>query len=135
MQNKNKLSVYFFLASIPVFFIVINSDNFRSVSGQTFTDFSGTWSSDDKGTYYLRQIGNEIWWFGKSNGHPIDYSNVFHGILIDNTIIGNWIDVPMGDSSSSGTLKLILQIDGTLHKVSVISPAGSYPSSIWTKTK
>ena len=135
MQNKNKLSVYLILASIPIFFVFVNSDLFRNVSGQTFTDLSGTWSSDDKGTYYIRQIGNEIWWFGKSSGHPIDYSNVFHGTLIDNTIIGNWIDVPMGTSSSTGTLKLILQIDGSLHKVSVISPAGSYPSSIWTKTK
>jgi hypothetical protein len=28
-------------------------------------DFTGVWSCDDGGTYYIEQIDNVIWWYGE----------------------------------------------------------------------
>src|SRR5919112_85685 len=102
MQNK-KLTYIISVSSLLFFILNANLDR---ASAQAF-DLTGTWSSDDNSTYFMRQIGNEIWWFGMSNEPPIGFSNVFHGTIIDNTIIGNWIDIPPGISNGSGTLKLI----------------------------
>jgi hypothetical protein len=29
-------------------------------------DLTGVWSCDDSGTYFIRQVGNTVWWFGQS---------------------------------------------------------------------
>jgi DNA-binding beta-propeller fold protein YncE len=94
---------------------------------------NGVWNSDDGGIYYISQIGNDVWWFGKSAGNPINYSNVFHGTIIDNTIIGTWVDVPMGISNYSGTLEIRIENDGSLHKIT--SEPWIYGSNYWTKIK
>lgn len=79
---------------------------------------TGIWLGDDGGTYYLRQIGNVVWWIGLSGG--IDgrtYSNVFRGTMttqsIDNerinVINGEYVDVlrgKKGEAMHSGKLLL-----------------------------
>lgn len=29
-------------------------------------DLTGVWSCDDGGTYFIRQVGNIVWWYGES---------------------------------------------------------------------
>jgi hypothetical protein len=78
-------------------------------------DLTGTWTADDGGVYYLRQLGSTIWWAGLSNDAPqgvtdfqqgLRFTNVFRGTIQDNTIVGTWAGVPRGKSLLSGNLTL-----------------------------
>src|SRR5438552_1137645 len=57
-------------------------------------NLTGIWNCNDGGIYYIRQVSNEIWWFGNSSNNA--FSNVFHGQLSGSTITGKWSDVPLG---------------------------------------
>ena len=97
-------------------------------------DFNGIWSSDDGGTYYIRQIGNDIWWVGMSGDNGKTWTNVFKGVRNGNTVTGQWADVPRGSISSGGVLNLSVQ--GTKQSVSGFSRSqvtGGFGGSKWFK--
>jgi hypothetical protein len=73
-------------------------------------NLTGKWSCDDTGTYYVRQIGNKVWWMGKSKEGGKEWSNVFRGEIKGKQIIGEWVDVPRGESMGSGTLHLEMHL-------------------------
>jgi hypothetical protein len=74
-------------------------------SGQP-TDLNGKWQGNDHGTYYIRQIGQEIMWFGEqADINPI-WANVAFGYIGGNVVNLRWVDVPKGQTSSQGTLTL-----------------------------
>jgi len=56
------------------------------------------------GKYYLRQLGNEILWYGEEDAVDPTWSNVAHGIIKGNTITVKWADVPKGEIMQSGNL-------------------------------
>lgn len=69
-------------------------------------DLTGVWRGNDGGTYYVRQIGNNVWWYGEaSNGQ---WSNIFHGALDGDWLEGFWLDVPKGRDRDNGGLRLRL---------------------------
>ncbi|MBV9175940.1 MAG: MBL fold metallo-hydrolase [Nitrososphaeraceae archaeon] len=43
------------------------------------TDLTGIFSCDDGGTYWVRQVENKVYWFGR-NGPPT-FSNIFIGTI------------------------------------------------------
>jgi len=45
----------------------------------TMTDLTGIFSCDDGGTYWVRQVENKVYWFGR-NGPPT-FSNIFIGTI------------------------------------------------------
>ena len=59
---------------------------------------TGTWAADDVGTYYVRQIGNVVWWLGLSSDEGIAFTNVFKGYVQAGspTIQGDWASLPLG---------------------------------------
>src|SRR5438045_4748532 len=69
-------------------------------------DLTGIWKCSDGGTYYIRQVGNEVWWYGKGG----NFGNVFHGqfnVWKDEPITGfqgHWADVPTGSTNGSGAI-------------------------------
>jgi len=85
----------------------------------------GTWSGNDGGTYWIRQIGNCIWWTGFSG--PVDtptmgksFSNVLFGSITASsttiaTVTGYWADVPRGGTRGTGLLVLIVRPDSLGH--------------------
>jgi choice-of-anchor C domain-containing protein len=89
-------------------------DNVRVTAGddQSITgananvDLTGVWSCNDGATYYLRQIGNVLWWDG--DGSSETFSNVAHGSIDGNTITLEYADVPEGRAIGYG--KLVLNI-------------------------
>jgi hypothetical protein len=97
---------------------------------------TGIWQANDGGTYYLRQVGNTLWWNGMSggnDGHTFD--NVFRGtITIESgaiTISGEWVDVPRGTISGTGTLSLKVLLNPlTLQKM---SQTGGFAATTWKK--
>lgn len=72
-------------------------------------DLNGVWRANDGGTYYVRQIGRNVWWVGMSSDDGRTWTNVYKGVRSGNTITGQWADVPRGRINSGGTLNLIIQ--------------------------
>jgi hypothetical protein len=62
----------------------------RPIDVKSTIDLTGVWNCDDKGTYYLRQIGNTLWWYGEQKSNNPLWSNVAHGTITDNTINLEW---------------------------------------------
>lgn len=97
-------------------------------------DFNGIWKSNDGGTYYVRQIGNDVWWVGMSGDNGNTWTNVFKGVRNGNTVTGQWADVPRGKVNSGGILNLSVQ--GTNKSVSGFTRSavtGGFGGSKWSK--
>jgi hypothetical protein len=90
-------------------------------------DLSGIWKSNDGGVYFVRQIGTEVWWQGETADH--EWVNAFKGTCTEDTVTGEWIDLPKGKASSSGELNLNIQGN----KMTCTSSGGNFPSREWKK--
>jgi hypothetical protein len=77
-------------------------------------DLTGTWTCNDGGTYYLRQVGNSLMWYGESRTTAPSWTNVFSGQRDGNTINGTWMDVPKGKYTGQGNLKLVISNNNLL---------------------
>jgi hypothetical protein len=98
-------------------------------------DLTGVWHCDDVGTYYLRQVGNVVWWLGLSQDQGGSFANVFQGTMDDNSVIGEWVDIPMGlgGARSSGHLKLSVATNTPAPRLGVFQRTGGFGGSLWTK--
>lgn len=87
---------------------------------------TGRYVANDGGTYYLKKIGNTVWWMGESADDGHSWTNVFKGTYDNGTFTGNWADV-IGDASGKGTLtlRLIGSIDTGVHGFERIDASGS----------
>ncbi len=116
----------------PVYAIDIVQDfGARPLDGNV--NLTGAWHANDVGTYYLRQIGNTLWWLGMSRDQGRTFANVFHGTIAGNVIEGDWVDVPMGEGGaySGGSLTLIGEALST--ELTKISQTNFFGSLVWTK--
>jgi hypothetical protein len=98
-------------------------------------DLTGKWSCNDEGTYFVRQVGKKIWWMGKSKEGGKDWTNVFHGEIRGRQIIGEWVDVPKGESMGSGTLHLELEIrEGNVVEIRKTKQIGDeFGGGVWKR--
>ena len=88
---------------------------------------TGAWLGDDGGIYYITQLGRPpiVWWNGMGltgtdeSTLGKEWNNVFHGIYNrnQNTISGDWADVPRGGEMNAGHLVLAVGIDDVLRVV------------------
>src|SRR5437868_13834675 len=87
-------------------------------------ELNGYYLSDDGGAYFIRQIGDHVYWFGEDpNGA---YANVLIGTISGNKITARYWDVPKGKTQGMGEITLTIQESGaTLVKVSSSSPFGT----------
>ena len=83
-------------------------------------DLTGAWLGNDHGIYYLRQVGDALWWSGMHLGGTDEatlgrlFTNVFHGEINrrDMTISGDFLDVPRGENMGGSTLVFEIVDDG-----------------------
>lgn len=113
----------------------INVDDFKFVGAEArpraaAVQLTGKWSCNDGGSYFIRQVGNEIWWHGLSRDGGATWSNVFHGRLSGNRISGRWADVPQGRIQSAG--EMTLQVLGN-DKLKAIRKTGGFGGSEWSR--
>ena len=94
------------------------------------TDLTGVWNCDDGGIYYIRQLGNQIWWYGEHATDIPEWSNVMYGTVNGATINGNWADVPKGWIMQNGAM--IVKIESN-NRLSVIQKTGGFAGSVWTR--
>jgi hypothetical protein len=114
--------------------------------GATLIDLTGRWSANDGGVYYVRHIGNEIWWAGMSAESPLgfadlhkglQFTNVFHGQLSGPVVIGgsgvvltgDWADVPRGRTLGTGSLTI--NVSGA--QMVVHSATGGFSATTWNR--
>ncbi|RQW78688.1 MAG: hypothetical protein EHM14_11220 [Methanothrix sp.] len=95
-------------------------------------NLTGVWGSDDNGTYYIRQIDNQIVWFAERSPANQYWANVAYGTISGDTITLTWADVPKGNSLNNGVL--VLKYDDTPGRESLYAidknPV-SYGGSTW----
>jgi hypothetical protein len=83
----------------------------------------GRWTANDRGTYDLRVVGDEVFWLGQSGDGGRSWTQVFHGRRQGNMITGMWADV-RGASHNSGQMTLRVQGTAFMEYVSGVRGAG-----------
>jgi hypothetical protein len=75
---------------------------------------TGAWEGNDSGVYYIRQVGDCVWWFGTEVRDvelgPIrqrGFANVASGRIVGSQVDLEWVDVPLGDTVNGGGLTFI----------------------------
>ena len=81
------------------------------VRGTPQDDLSGVWADDNGGTYYVRQIGGDVWWYCADPTRIRSFTGVFHGTNVGGHVVGVYQDVPLG--SRDARQGLDLELDAT----------------------
>jgi hypothetical protein len=115
----------------PVFAIDI-IQNFNQPRAQ-LTNLTGVWHADDVGTYYIRQIGNAVWWLGMSRDQGRSFANVFRGTVQGYSLQGSWVDVPMGADGVLGGGSLFLYGGSLSTELVKNAQTAGYGGTVWTK--
>ena len=77
-------------------------------------ELTGAWQGSEGGVYYIRQVGDCVWWFGTElkdiergvTGQP-GFANVASGRMDGNRIDVEFADVPLGNVLGGGGLTLV----------------------------
>jgi len=80
-------------------------------------ELTGTWQGNDSGVYYIRQVGECVWWFGTevvdiepgATGQ-IGFANVAAGRMVGTQIDLEWADVPLGNILNGGGLTFVFDV-------------------------
>ncbi|MEW6647664.1 MAG: hypothetical protein AB1450_10725 [Pseudomonadota bacterium] len=88
-------------------------------------DFNGKWFGDDGATYYVRHIGDEIYWFNEGGPEP-SRTAIFSGRLRGQMLYGSWVDVPKGSAAARGELHLAIREEGNVLEVTRVT--GGFPA-------
>lgn len=111
----------------------VSKRKFRAAQG-TIANPTGVYNCDDGGRYYVRQIGNTVWWAGLGNdGTGDNFTNVFRGTRSGNVVSGTWVDVPRGVTTGVGTLSFQISVDPTTQRVTFTrrSTTGGFGGTFW----
>ncbi len=76
-------------------------------------ELTGTWADNNGRTYYIRQVGNTVWWLGMSPFRDHSFAVVFQGKIHNETkgepiIYGYWQSVPLGAGEGGGPVTLFM---------------------------
>lgn len=77
-------------------------------------ELTGAWAGNDSGTYYIRQVGHCVWWFG-TEVRDVElgptsqrgFANVASGRIVGTQIDLEWADIPLGDTVNGGGLTFV----------------------------
>jgi hypothetical protein len=110
------------------------------------SELTGTYYTDHgDGIYYVQRSSNTLWWVGMSlDKDPpsadfqwhrgLDYTNVFRGTInSDNTVTGEWSEVPRGATLNGGTLSFRFSTSGGVTQFTKIAATGNFPATTWQK--
>jgi hypothetical protein len=74
----------------------------------TNVNLSGLYVADNQDKYYLKQLGNSLWWIG-TDKNTSNIKNIFKGIIYGNNIQGQWIASPMNlTTRDNGSLNMTI---------------------------
>lgn len=77
-------------------------------------ELTGAWAGNDTGTYYIRHVGDCVWWFG-TEVRDIEpgatgqrgFANVASGRIVGTQVDLEWVDIPLGYTVNGGGLTYI----------------------------
>lgn len=95
-------------------------------------DLTGVWQCSDGGTYYIRQLGTNVCWYGEASPESPDWANVAYGKIKGNLIELEWADVPKGSAESKGVLTLKI---ASANRLVLLKETGNFMGSEWTRGK
>jgi hypothetical protein len=128
----NKKHQFIIIAAIVLLFAGVAISNIQNAVAQF--NLTGRWTGGNDGSiYYIRQVGNKIFWIGfsgKDDGRW--WSNVYIGTIQPGgrTIVGNWADVPRGTAPLGvGTLTLGIENSFAFHKVA--TTGSFFGTNVW----
>ncbi|MCB0524555.1 MAG: hypothetical protein H6576_00105 [Lewinellaceae bacterium] len=101
-----------------------------SVFASSPPNITGVYISDDGGAFYIRQKGNDVYWFAEHPGKK--YAHVFYGKMDGNRLTGNWYSVPKYGKAENGILRINLEEGGKL--LTVTQSTGNYRSKSLRQT-
>jgi hypothetical protein len=93
-------------------------------------NLTARWNGNDGGRYFLRQVGNELWWYGMSGDGGASWTNVFQGRIEGNMVVGRWADIPHGRGTGHGEMHL--QVLSPNH-LRATHRTGGFGGSEWTR--
>jgi hypothetical protein len=74
-------------------------------------ELTGAWAGSEGGVYYIRQVGDCVWWFGtelpdieRGVTGQRGFANVASGRLSGTLLDLEWVDLPMGNILGGGGL-------------------------------
>ena len=84
-------------------------------------ELTGAWLGSEGGVYYIRQVGDCLWWFG-TDVDDIEpglldqsgFANVASGRVDGDRIEVEWADLPLGDTLGGGGLTLVYDAENDL---------------------
>lgn len=94
-------------------------------------NIEGVFTCDWNGNYYVRQIGNEILWYGEDDNVSPLWSNVAHGTINGNVLTLLWADVPKGSIMQHG--KLVINILSNDNFTLTSQEGDNFGSSVWNR--
>jgi hypothetical protein len=103
--------------------------------GVSPTELTGVWHCSDVGTYYVRQIGQTVWWLGMSRDRGHTFANVFRGTLQGAALSGSWADVPLSSARSAGVLALDARSGASATALHRMSATGGFGGATWEKIR
>ena len=127
-----KLKNFFVLCMMALFLAPVTSvsQTVKKIVAPVVYDLNGVFSGAG-GKYYLRQLGNEILWYGEEDAVNPTWSNVAHGIIKGNTITVKWADVPKGEIMQSGNL--VIKINSNDELVLLKQTGEFFATDSWTR--
>ena len=101
---------------------------------------TGVWECNDSGIYYVRNLGREVWWFGRGVHPHQSFANVAYGqvegVGAETRILKlRWADVPAGTTNIYG--RLVLQLNFSIQRnrvthMTATESSGLFGGSHWT---
>lgn len=77
-------------------------------------ELTGAWAGNDGGVYYIRHVGDCVWWFGtelsqieRGVTEQGGFANVASGRVNGPLIQVEWADIPLGNILGGGGLTLV----------------------------
>ena len=95
-------------------------------------DLTGDWRASTGENFYIRQVNSTVWSYGESIPTNGNWTSVAYGTLESNNVSLDWTDVPKGNASLMGTLKLNVTSDNELK---VIDQTGGWGGKEWKQIK
>eukprot|EP00930_Biecheleria_cincta_P084728 TRINITY_DN74177_c0_g1_i1.p1 TRINITY_DN74177_c0_g1~~TRINITY_DN74177_c0_g1_i1.p1 ORF type:complete len:431 (-),score=50.13 TRINITY_DN74177_c0_g1_i1:49-1341(-) len=82
------------------------------------------------GTYFMSQVDDRIFWFGRSNTTR-QWANVGHGTVVGSEVHIDWCDIPLGDKTYAG--RLVLESNILTSSLRIKHKEGLFGGNSWKK--
>lgn len=108
--------------------------NFKANAATCVGNITGKWIGNDGGIYWIKQSKSRVSWFGASGlQEGTTFTNVFQGWRSEDTITGQWADVPIGKIMQQGEISFTCVREEGIDKLIRKSQTGGFGGTEFSK--